>query len=186
MLLVGGPEHERARARRRRALRQTTAALDAAATTDVQQGGGTPVTSPAPSRPGSRTSSPAPGFGRGRLPAGAPPGGAVAGEFVPPVSRGRSGSRNRNLGGSRGRSSSRAPPIGPDEPSTLTTGSGTADEALLADEPPPAMLRGLLTLTLTKPSRIREISVRLRGIARTEWPEGESARELKLERGTKS
>lgn len=172
VLLVGGPEHERARARRRRALRQTTTAQEATApaTTDVLQGA-TPLTSPAPSRPGSRpgsrTASPAPGAARG-LPAG-----VAAGEFVPPNSRGRSGSRNRNLGGSRGRSSSRTPAVGPEEPPTLTTGSGTADEALLADEPPPAMLRGLLTLTLAKPSRIREISVRLRGIARTEWPEGQ-------------
>ncbi|ORY70767.1 or S-antigen, C-terminal domain-domain-containing protein [Leucosporidium creatinivorum] len=178
VLLVGGPEHERARARRRRALRQTTTAQEATAptTTDVQQGA-TPLTSPAPSRPGSRpgsrTASPAPTPGRGRLPAG-----VAAGEFVPPNSRGRSGSRNRNLGGSRGRSSSRAPAVGPDDPPTLTTGSGTADEALLADEPPPAMLRGLLTLTLAKPSRIREISVRLRGIARTEWPEGIGPRRM--------
>jgi arrestin-related trafficking adapter 3/6 len=170
VLLVGGPEHERARARRRRALRQTTTAQEATgvpATADITQGA-TPLTSPAPSRPGSRpgsrTASPAPGPGRG-VPA--------AGEFVPPNSRGRSASRTRDLGGSRGRSSSRTPAGGPDEPPTLTTGSGTADEALLADEPPPAMLRGLLTLTLAKPSRIREISVRLRGIARTEWPEGQ-------------
>jgi hypothetical protein len=36
----------------------------------------------------------------------------------------------------------------------------------------PAMLRGLLTLRLTKPTRIRSIIVRLDGRARTEWPEG--------------
>lgn len=36
----------------------------------------------------------------------------------------------------------------------------------------PAMLRGLLTLRLTKPTRIRSIIVRLDGKARTEWPEG--------------
>ena len=54
----------------------------------------------------------------------------------------------------------------------LTTGSGTAEEADEADEPPPAILRGLLTLTLARPSRIRDITVKLRGMARTEWPEG--------------
>lgn len=53
-----------------------------------------------------------------------------------------------------------------------TTGGGTREEAEAADEPPPAMLRGLLTLTLAKPSRIRDISIRLRGIAKTDWPEG--------------
>jgi hypothetical protein len=36
----------------------------------------------------------------------------------------------------------------------------------------PAMLRGLLTLRLSKPTRIRSIIVRLDGKARTEWPEG--------------
>jgi hypothetical protein len=40
------------------------------------------------------------------------------------------------------------------------------------DEPPPALLRGLLTVTLSKPSRIKDISVRLKGVARTDWPEG--------------
>jgi hypothetical protein len=38
----------------------------------------------------------------------------------------------------------------------------------------PAMLRGLLTLRLAKPTRIREISIKLEGKARTEWPEGGS------------
>lgn len=56
----------------------------------------------------------------------------------------------------------------------VTTGSGTAEEELLADEPPPALLRGLLTLNLSKPTRIKEINVKLKGITRTDWPEGES------------
>lgn len=38
----------------------------------------------------------------------------------------------------------------------------------------PAMLRGLLTLRLSKPTRIRSITVKLEGKARTEWPEGRS------------
>ncbi|WWC65955.1 uncharacterized protein I303_108577 [Kwoniella dejecticola CBS 10117] len=36
----------------------------------------------------------------------------------------------------------------------------------------PAIVRGLLTLRLTKPTRIRSISIKLEGKARTEWPEG--------------
>ncbi|KAL8293022.1 hypothetical protein RQP46_000716 [Phenoliferia psychrophenolica] len=60
----------------------------------------------------------------------------------------------------------------------LTTGSGTVEEADEADEPPPAILRGLLTLTLSRPSRIRDITIKLRGMARTEWPEGIGPRRL--------
>ena len=37
---------------------------------------------------------------------------------------------------------------------------------------PPAMLRGLLTLRLNKPTRIRKIDIKFEGKARTEWPEG--------------
>lgn len=37
----------------------------------------------------------------------------------------------------------------------------------------PAMLRGLLTLRLSKATRIRSITVKLDGKSRTEWPEGE-------------
>ncbi|WVQ96129.1 hypothetical protein IAU59_003231 [Kwoniella sp. CBS 9459] len=36
----------------------------------------------------------------------------------------------------------------------------------------PAMVRGLLTLRLNKPTRIRSIAIKLEGKARTEWPEG--------------
>ncbi|BGP13827.1 hypothetical protein JCM10213v2_001765 [Rhodosporidiobolus nylandii] len=53
------------------------------------------------------------------------------------------------------------------------------------DEPPPALLRGLLTVTLSKPSRIKEISVRLKGIARTDWPEGIGPRRLDVMEETK-
>jgi hypothetical protein len=38
---------------------------------------------------------------------------------------------------------------------------------------PPAMLRGLLTLRVNKPTRIRKIDIKFEGKARTEWPEGE-------------
>ena len=45
-------------------------------------------------------------------------------------------------------------------------------------EAQPAMLRGLLTLRLTKPTRIRKIEVKLEGKSRTEWPEGIGARRM--------
>ena len=42
-----------------------------------------------------------------------------------------------------------------------------------ADHPhPPALLRGLLTLKLVKPTRIKSIEVLLEGISRTDWPDG--------------
>lgn len=37
---------------------------------------------------------------------------------------------------------------------------------------PPSQLRGLLTLHLPKPSRIKDITITLVGKARTDWPEG--------------
>lgn len=37
---------------------------------------------------------------------------------------------------------------------------------------PPSQLRALVTVYLPKPSKIKEISVSLKGIARTDWPEG--------------
>ncbi|WVQ75076.1 hypothetical protein IAR50_004685 [Cryptococcus sp. DSM 104548] len=42
----------------------------------------------------------------------------------------------------------------------------------------PAMVRGLLTLRLSKPTRIRSISIKLEGKARTEWPEGIGAKRM--------
>ena len=38
--------------------------------------------------------------------------------------------------------------------------------------PPTAFIRGLLTLTLTKPTKIRKINLRFKGVARSDWPEG--------------
>lgn len=57
------------------------------------------------------------------------------------------------------------------------TGSATGVDARgrpLSERPDeaPAIIRGLLTLKLTKPSRIRRIEVKLEGKSRTEWPEG--------------
>ncbi|WWD20206.1 hypothetical protein CI109_104682 [Kwoniella shandongensis] len=42
----------------------------------------------------------------------------------------------------------------------------------------PAMVRGLLTLRLSKPTRIRSITIKLEGKARTEWPEGIGAKRM--------
>ncbi|GAA5897870.1 hypothetical protein JCM6882_005100 [Rhodosporidiobolus microsporus] len=181
VFLVGGLELERARARQRRA----AARLNNQAPT-----GNTPPASPGPSsrrasperhpaarpsslsRPGSRAASPAP---RGRL-------GQIAqgDEFVPPNSRGRSHSRTRGTTPqgrgeslSRGRDGSLVREM---EEAQLQLEQERLQAAL--DEPPPAMLRGLLTVTLSKPSRIKDISVRLRGIARTDWPEGIGPRRL--------
>ncbi|GAA6043967.1 hypothetical protein JCM8097_004896 [Rhodosporidiobolus ruineniae] len=183
VFLVGGLEYERAHARRRRA---------AARLANQAPTGSTPPASPGPSsrrqsperqpaarpsslsRPGSRTASPAP---RGRL-------GVLAqgDDFVPPNSRGRSHSRTRAPAATvqdRGESISRG------RDGSLVREMEEAqirlererEEADL-DEPPPAQLRGLLTVTLTKPSRIKEISIRFRGIARTDWPEGIGPRRL--------
>jgi arrestin-related trafficking adapter 3/6 len=37
---------------------------------------------------------------------------------------------------------------------------------------PPALLRGLLTLKLVKPTRVKSIEVLLEGISKTDWPDG--------------
>lgn len=46
--------------------------------------------------------------------------------------------------------------------------------------PAPAILRGLLNLHLAKPCRIRKISLKLKGMVRTDWPEGIGARRLEV------
>ncbi|BGO93624.1 hypothetical protein NBRC10512_001242 [Rhodotorula toruloides] len=191
VFLVGGLDYERARQRQRRA---TARAANAAAGNGTE----TAATSPAESRnhsparlfsnsraaslsrPGSRAASPAPPLSRAAIPQGD--------DFVPPNSRGRSSSRTRRV--------DPPPPTGPAEPrpgegiSRGRSGSLVREmteaqirlreqqehEAL--DEPPPAMLRGLLTVHLSKPTRVKEISVRFKGVARTDWPEGIGPRRL--------
>jgi hypothetical protein len=37
---------------------------------------------------------------------------------------------------------------------------------------PPALLRGLLTLKLVKPTRVKSIEVLLEGTSKTDWPDG--------------
>lgn len=44
----------------------------------------------------------------------------------------------------------------------------------MQEDAPPAVLRGILTLRLNKPTRIKRIEVKLEGKSRTEWPEGEN------------
>lgn len=157
VLLIGATEHERALARRRR------------------REAGTPRQTPGNSPPNSRPPSPPPGISA-----------IVEGNFVPPFvrpsSRGGAGARGMSpvpllAGGGSSRSASRSRTT-----EGTTTGMGTTAEANAADEPPPAILRGLLTITLAKPSRIRSISVRLRGISRTDWPEGQFAFYITLSR----
>lgn len=55
-------------------------------------------------------------------------------------------------------------------PSTGTDFRGRPQ--ITARDGQPAMVRGLLTLRLHKPTRIRSITVSLEGKSRTEWPEG--------------
>ncbi|SPO37547.1 related to ALY2 - alpha arrestin [Pseudozyma flocculosa] len=45
---------------------------------------------------------------------------------------------------------------------------------------PPSQLRGLITVYLPKPCKVREISVSLTGTARTDWPEGIGPNRLEL------
>jgi len=39
-------------------------------------------------------------------------------------------------------------------------------------EAPPVVLRGILTLSLSKPTKIKSIEVNFSGLVKTEWPEG--------------
>lgn len=52
------------------------------------------------------------------------------------------------------------------------------EEANIDLNRPPAILRGVLTVHLNKPTKIRKIGVKLIGEAKTEWPEGIGARRL--------
>ena len=63
-------------------------------------------------------------------------------------------------------------------PSTGLDGRGRPQ--IVRNDGQPAMLRGLLTLRLSKPTRIRSISIQFTGKARTEWPEGTIAYSLSL------
>ncbi|BGP50375.1 hypothetical protein JCM10450v2_006294 [Rhodotorula kratochvilovae] len=195
VFLVGGLDWERARQRQRRAAQR--AANAASTPTNAGPNASTSVGTPGPSRhgspdrapgsragshsrPGSRTASPAP---RGRLGEVAAQG---ADEFVPPNSRGHSHSRTRQPTPtgrdgrgesiSRGREGSLVREL-TDAQLALQREQEQQEQQDL-DEPVPALLRGLLTVHLSKPTRVKEISVRLKGTARTDWPEGIGPRRL--------
>lgn len=60
-------------------------------------------------------------------------------------------------------------------------GSATGEDfrgrrQLVQADTTPAILRGVLTLRLQKPTRIKKIEIKLEGKARTEWPEGIGSR----------
>jgi len=187
IFLVGGLDWERARQRQRRAAQRAANAANtptnAGPAASATVGSPSQSRHPSPdrdrgsraaslSRPGSRAASPAP---RGRLGELAQQG---TDEFVPPNSRGRSHSRtrqptptgNRTHSLSRGRDGS----LVRDMTDAQLALQQERDEREDLDEPPPALLRGLLTVHLSKPTRIKEISVRFKGTARTDWPEGAS------------
>ncbi|KDQ50864.1 hypothetical protein JAAARDRAFT_41651 [Jaapia argillacea MUCL 33604] len=48
------------------------------------------------------------------------------------------------------------------------------------NDSPPALLRGLLTLNLVKPTRVTSIEVELQGRSTTAWPEGIGARRIEI------
>ncbi|GAA6055120.1 hypothetical protein JCM3770_007450 [Rhodotorula araucariae] len=195
VFLVGGLDWERARQRQRRAVQRaanaTSTPTNAGPNASTSVGTPGPSRHPSPdrapdsrtgsrSRPGSRTASPAPRGRIGEIAAHA------ADEFVPPNSRGRSHSRTRQPTPTgrdgRGESMSRG------REGSLVREMAEAQLALQReqeqqeqqdlDEPAPALLRGLLTVHLAKPTRVKEISVRLKGTARTDWPEGIGPRRL--------
>ncbi|KAH9944579.1 hypothetical protein B0H21DRAFT_823309 [Amylocystis lapponica] len=60
----------------------------------------------------------------------------------------------------------------------LRLGDATGRNRSTQPDAPPGMLRGLLTLTLVKPTRISSIEIELVGKSRSAWPEGVGARRI--------
>lgn len=60
-----------------------------------------------------------------------------------------------------------------DSPRHRSSTLSSSISELSEHSPPPTTLRGLLTLTLSKPTRIKKIGIKFRGLARSDWPEGE-------------
>ena len=54
----------------------------------------------------------------------------------------------------------------------LRAGDATGRHRNMQADAPPGMLRGLLTLTLIKPTKISSIEIELVGKTSTAWPEG--------------
>ncbi|KAI0919041.1 hypothetical protein AcV5_002059 [Taiwanofungus camphoratus] len=62
----------------------------------------------------------------------------------------------------------------------LRAGDATGRYRSILADAPPGMLRGLLTLTLAKPTRISSIEIELVGKTSTAWPEGVGARRSEI------
>ncbi|KZT05351.1 uncharacterized protein LAESUDRAFT_780573 [Laetiporus sulphureus 93-53] len=62
----------------------------------------------------------------------------------------------------------------------LRAGDATGRQRNMQIDAPPGMLRGLLTLTLNKPTRISSIEIELVGKTNTAWPEGIGARRIEV------
>lgn len=199
VFLVGGLDYERARQRQRRATARAAHQAHAGeagiaspspgpsrhpsperGTSGTRAASISRPGSRAPSVPGSRAASPGP---RGRL-------ANLAEDFIAPTSRGRSQSRHRTLVETPEPAPSAAPDAGTASPAEGSGNRGRSgslvremteaqirlqlqQEQAALDEPPPAMLRGILSVHLSKPTRVTEIGVRFKGTARTDWPEGE-------------
>lgn len=64
-----------------------------------------------------------------------------------------------------------------DGPARLQDDDSTAGEIIQPDTSgleitrPPAIVRGVMTVHFTKPTRVKKIGIRLRGTSKTEWPE---------------
>ncbi|KAH9910413.1 uncharacterized protein B0H18DRAFT_895733 [Fomitopsis serialis] len=62
----------------------------------------------------------------------------------------------------------------------LRAGDATGRPRNMQADAPPGMLRGLLTLTLVKPTKISSIEIELVGKTSTAWPEGVGARRVEV------
>ncbi|KZT72264.1 hypothetical protein DAEQUDRAFT_664375 [Daedalea quercina L-15889] len=62
----------------------------------------------------------------------------------------------------------------------LRAGDATGRPRNMQADAPPGMLRGLLTLTLIKPTKISSIEIELVGKTSTAWPEGVGARRIEV------
>ncbi|KAH9834108.1 uncharacterized protein C8Q71DRAFT_161021 [Rhodofomes roseus] len=62
----------------------------------------------------------------------------------------------------------------------LRAGDATGRPRNMQSDAPPGMLRGLLTLTLVKPTKISSIEIELVGKTSTAWPEGVGARRIEV------
>lgn len=134
------------------------------------------------------------GSGSGGFPVGAfgiePSSGGGAITFIPTSGRGGAGSSAATAQSQPARGRSATPGRHPADSRSPSTSRATSRERNINDadvdangervEPesanidyvrPPAVLRGVMSFTVTKPTRIKKIGVRLKGQTKTEWPE---------------